>query len=143
MASSGLSATLAPNLSSAEDAYLIATFQQYVQALGTTITYMTQTTSGTSAYGQPNISYISSSITGVVTNLSKDEYQFVEPGLWPSHYAHFWVYQLIPQVGDRVLWHQIEWEIRNSFPMIIGQTTVYYKCLIRRVLVGGTLQAGG
>jgi hypothetical protein len=123
--------------------YIMNTYRQLIDMLGQPITYEIAQIIGEDQYEHPIITYTNKTINGFVSNITQDEYQYVETGFLPAHYANLWVYDADPQIGDHVVWMDIEWEVRGSYPMVIGTITVYYQCLIRRVLSSGTLQSGG
>jgi hypothetical protein len=150
-------------LSPMEKDYINLGYQQIIDISGLPITYKTMNIIGEDAYEHPIITYTNKTITAFITILRNDEYEYVEPGFLPNHYASMWVYCVTPQVGDHVVWQGIEWEVRNSIPKVIGNDTVYYQTVLRRVLArvpltgevgdgtdlgdttgsGGTLQSGG
>lgn len=129
-------------LSEIETGYLTETIEQFIGMMETNILYNVATPGTLDEYNNPVISYIGNNITGVITDLSAKEYQYVEPGFLPAHYSVLWTKALIPQVGDQVIWHNISWEVRNSIPIVIGPNTIYYQTILRR-LVTQNLQAGG
>jgi len=130
-------------LNAQETDYIVLTYHQIIDMLGLPLTYKIQQITGQDEYEHPVISFIVKTINGVVANLTTDEYSYVEVGFLPTHYANVWVYDAVPQIGDHVIWQDIEWEVRNSIPTVISNRTVYYRVLIRRILTDGTLQSGG
>jgi hypothetical protein len=138
-------------ISTQDAAYMALSFQQEVDMVGFLITYMIASIPTLNAYEQPTITYTSQTIQAVVgNNASEVEYEFGEVGFLPPHYASLWVYQVTPQIGDRLLWKDIMWEVRNSIPRVIGSYTIYYDVIIRRVIAAssdfgdtGTQTAGG
>jgi hypothetical protein len=150
-------------LSPMEKDYINLSYQQIIDMSGLPITYRIATIVGTDKYEHPIITYTDKTIVAFITILGNDEYEYVEPGFLPNHYAVMWVYCVTPQVGDHVVWQSIEWEVRNSIPKVIGGDTVYYQTILRRVLArvpltgeigdgtnlgdttgtGGTLKSGG
>lgn len=142
MSNSANSCIVSPNLTSLETSYIQNSFKQIVDTLGTTVTYKSQTLSGTNTYGMNVIGYTSQTINALLNNLSERDYSYVEPGFLPTHYADLWIYSLVPQVGDRVDWKGIEFEVRASLPQVAGSLVVYYRCILRRTLLP-TLGAGG
>ncbi len=117
-----------------EKDYINLSYQQIIDMSGLPITYRIATIVGEDAYEHPIITYTDKTIVAFVTILRNDEYEYVEPGFLPNHYASMWVYCVTPQVGDHVVWQGIEWEVRNSIPKVIGGDTVYYQTILRRVL---------
>ena len=119
--------------------------------VGLPITYMIASIPTLDEYEHPVITYTNLTIMAVVGNDSSEiEYELVDVGFLPSHYAKLWVYQVTPEIGDRLIWKDLVWEVRNSFPRVIGPTTLYPEVIIRRVLASspsfgetGTLTAGG
>jgi hypothetical protein len=138
-------------ISPQDAAYMALGYQQEIDMLGTPVTYYIASIPTKDEYEHPIITYTPLTIIAVIGNNASDiEYEFTEEGFLPSHYAKLWVYQVTPQVGDRVLWKDLMWEVRNSIPRVIGSLTLYYDVLIRRVIApstsfgpSGTLQAGG
>jgi hypothetical protein len=127
-----------------ETDYIVQSYQQIIDMAGLPVLYKIQQIVGEDEYEHPIINYIKKTIQGVVTNLYEDEYQYVEPGFLPTHYANLYVYDAVPQVGDHVVWEGIEWEVRGSYPAVIGDRTIYYQVIIRRVLgTGGTSGGAG
>jgi hypothetical protein len=112
--------------------HLKATFRQMIDMLGYTITYMSRSETGEDSYGHPTYTFTSQTFKSIVTNISDREYQFVEPGLLPTHYAKLFLYQVTPKIGDRVSYVNIEWEVRGIIPMTINGQVIYYETIIRR-----------
>ena len=112
--------------------HLKATLKQMIETLGYTITYMQRIDSGTDAYGHPIYSFTTQQFKAIVTNISDREYQFIEPGLLPTHYAKLFLYQVAPQIGDRINYVGIEWEVRGVIPMTLNGQVIYYETIIRR-----------
>jgi len=131
--------------------YIALTYRQMIDMTGIPITYRTQNIVGHDAYEHPIIKYTDSILTAFITIFTNVEYEYVEEGFLPNHYANMWIYCVAPQVGDHVVWQGIEWEVRNSIPKVIGNKTVYYQTVLRRVLANvppatpeqNTLNSGG
>jgi hypothetical protein len=131
--------------------YIALTYRQMIDMTGIPITYRTQHIVGHDAYEHPIIKYTDSILTAFITIFTNVEYEYVEEGFLPNHYASMWIYCVAPQVGDHVVWQSIEWEVRNSIPKVIGNKTVYYQTILRRVLANvppaapdpNTLNSGG
>lgn len=107
------------------------------------ILYNVLTQGTVDAYNNPTRTFVGHNITGVITDLSPTEYHYVEPGFVPAHYSVLWTKDITPEVGDQVTWHQLVWEVRNSVPIVIGQNTIYYQTILRRVINKGVISAGG
>ena len=129
-------------LSTQETDYMVNTFHEMIDMAGLPVLYKIQVISGVDAYEHPIITYREKTINGVISNITSDEYQYVETGMLPTHYANLWVYNVEPQIGDRVDWNDLEWEVRGSYPVVIGNRTVYYQVIIRRVLSTGATNKG-
>ena len=130
-------------LNAQETDYITNTYHQVIDMLGQPVLYKIQQQTSQDAYKHPIYSYIEKTISAVISNITADEYQYVEEGMLPVHYANLWLYDAIPQIGDHVVWHDIEWEVRGSYPSVIGYRTIFFQVLVRRVLTEGTLTAGG
>jgi hypothetical protein len=124
--------TLPTPLLNLEVEHLKATFKQMIETLGFPITYMSRTDSGEDSYGHPIYSFSNQTFKAIVTNISDREYQFVEPGLLPTHYAKLFLYQVTPKIGDRISYVNIEWEVRGIIPMTVNGQVIYYEVIIRR-----------
>jgi hypothetical protein len=129
-------------LTTGDTYYMQQTFTQLVYTLGIPLTYSIFAPTSFDSYGNPIPAYTQTTIVGVITDLSPKEYDLIEPGFEPTHYANFYTADLTPQVGDQVLWKGFNWEVRNSMPIVLGTQTIYHYALLRRVLQGGTLGAG-
>ena len=133
----------ASNLSAAEINYLLLSYNHFLQTLGTTITYMQATSTTTDSYLQPVVKYNSFQILAQITDITENEYQYMEPGLAPVHYCSLWTNQVTPQVGDHFIYHRIEWEIRNVFPVYAGTNAIiYFRTIARRAIITPNLTAG-
>jgi hypothetical protein len=127
-----------------EAAYVTLSYHQMIDMVGTPILYRIVQTITDDDYEHPNLTYYDQTIQGVIGNdMSQEPYEFVDVGFLPAHYAKVWVYQVTPEIGDRVVWKDLVWEVRNSIPRVIGSLTLYYDVILRRVLTEGTLTAGG
>lgn len=129
-------------LTPAETDYIVQAYHQVIDMAGLQILYKIMVVTGQDAYEHPIITYTPKTISGVVSNITQDEYQYVETGFLPTHYANLWVYDAIPQIGDHVVWQGIEWEVRGSYPSVIGDRTIFYQVIIRRVLGTGATSGG-
>jgi hypothetical protein len=129
-------------LTSQESDYIVNSYHQMIDMVGLPILYKIQNVTGFDPYEHPIIEYFEKTINGVLSNITQDEYQYVETGFLPTHYASLWVYDAVPQVGDHVVWEGIEWEVRGSYPAVIGDRTVYYQVILRRVLGTGATNGG-
>ncbi len=114
--------------------YIAISYRQQIDMIGIPITYRTQHIIGHGPYDHPIIEYTDSIVNAFITIFTNVEYEYVEEGFLPNHYANMWIYCTAPQVGDHVIWQGIEWEVRNSIPKVIGNKTVYYQTVLRRVL---------
>jgi hypothetical protein len=121
--------------------YVVLTFQQYIQVMGIPLTYKQRVDTGTNIYGQPTYTFSSVPIQGIVASLSQEEYQYIEPGFTPQHYAKLWQYTITnPQIGDHVVYQNIEFEIRGVWPRVVSSPetnqilTVFYQLLLRRII---------
>jgi hypothetical protein len=123
----------APPLSNSETQYIQTSYRQIIQELGQNITYEQLTSSGTDQYNNPILTFSNLTILGVVTEITRNEYIYIEPGLEPAHYAHLYEYQVVPNMLDRILWQGIEWTIRHFMPITIGGTVAYYDIMLRRL----------
>jgi hypothetical protein len=131
--------------------YIALTYRQMIDMVGIPILYRTQHILGHGPYEHPIITYTDSILNAFITIFTNVEYEYVEEGFLPNHYANMWIYCVAPQVGDHVVWQGIEWEVRNSIPKVIGNKTIYYQTILRRVLgnvppatpVPNTLNSGG
>jgi hypothetical protein len=137
-------------LTTQETDYIANTLHQMIDMAGLQVLYKIQTISSYDPYEHPVITFTEKTIQGIVANITSDQYDYTETGFLPQHYANLWVYDVVPQVGDHVIWSDIEWEVRDSYPILVGNRTVYYHVMIRRILAktytgetGGTLQSGG
>lgn len=126
-------------ISSDECNYIALTYHQQIDTIGTSITYNIQNIAQTDGYEHPVITYKPLTITAFLMAV-QSEYDYVEAGFLPTHYATMWVYQVEPEVGDRVTWQDIVWEVRSVIPKMFGNCLVYYDVLLRRVL---TRDSGG
>lgn len=124
-------------LNAQETDYIGLSYRQMIDMIGLQVLYKVQKIVGLDEYNHPIIEYNDHLVQAVISRLSDTEYDYVETGFLPTHYAKMWVYGIQPQIGDRVLWMGIMWEIRNSMPMVIGNVVVYYNVLLRRVLAAG------
>lgn len=112
--------------------HLKATLRHMIETLGYPITYYVRQDSGEDSYGHPIYSFTPQNFKAIVTNISDREYQFVEPGLLPTHYAKLFIYQVTPHIGDRISYVGIEWEVRGVIPMTLNGKLIYYEVIIRR-----------
>ena len=118
-------------------------YRQMIDMVGLPITFKIQKIVGGDGYGHPIIEYTPITVNAVVTDMANEPYEYTPEGFLPVHYANMWTYKAQPQIGDHVVWADIEWEVRNSFPKKIGTEVLYYRTVLRRVLSSGTLQSGG
>ena len=131
--------------------YIALTYRQMIDMTGIPITYRTQHIISHGSYDHPIIEYTNSIVNAFITIFTNVEYEYIEEGFLPNHYANMWIYCVAPQVGDHVVWQGIEWEVRNSIPKVIGNITIYYQTVLRRVLgnvppaapAPNTLNSGG
>ena len=123
--------------------YMATTYQQMIDTIGMSITYKIAKIDSLDQYEHPVYSYTDLTINAVVANMDEKEYDYVEVGFLPAHYSKLWVYQVTPEVGDRLLWMYILWEVRAGIPRVIANTVLYYDIIIRRVLSEGSLVSGG
>jgi len=123
--------------------YMATTYQQMIDTIGMSITYKIAKIDSLDQYEHPVYSYTDLTINAVVANMDEKEYDYVEVGFLPAHYSKLWVYQVTPEVGDRLLWMDILWEVRAGIPRVIANTVLYYDIIIRRVLSEGSLVSGG
>ena len=130
-------------LNAQELEYTVFSYHQQIDMIGQPITYLIQKITGYDSYQHPIIAYTPLTVQAVVTDMANEPYEYTEEGFLPIHYANMWTYAAQPEVGDHVVWQDIEWEVRNSFPKVIGNQTVFYRTVLRRVLSTGTLLSGG
>ncbi len=123
--------------------YTVISYRQMIDMVGLPITFKIQKIVGDDGYGHPIIEYTPITVNAVVTDMANEPYEYTPEGFLPVHYANMWTYKAQPQIGDHVVWQDIEWEVRNSFPKVIGNQTIFYRTVLRRVLSSETLQSGG
>ena len=124
--------SIAPRLTGMEEQYITAAYRQIIDETGQDIIYKKRSVSGTDTYDNPIITYTQQTITGLVTEITRDSYIYIEPGLEPSHIARLYEYRIIPNIDDHIIWQNIEWTIRHFIPLTIGNVVAYYDILIRR-----------
>ncbi len=105
-------------------------FAMIVQMGGNTdVTYQMAMRSGSDDYGNPVVSYSSTTITAIVQPVDEKEVNFMEPGLNPQNYAkiYFSHPDIVPTTQDRFTWNSIQFEIRYAYPTSFADNIVYYK----------------
>jgi hypothetical protein len=131
---------LPATLTSQDVTHMQLTYQQYIQANGLLVNYYPMTPTGVDAYGQATYSSTPQQILAVLSDITSEEFRLVEPGFLPTQYAVLWEYQVTPNIGDRVAWENIWWEIRGVYPTVIDNQIIFYKTLIRRIIMPSNLQ---
>jgi hypothetical protein len=133
---------LGPKLTTQDYQYIKNTWKQYINMAGMPVTYETRVDGPLDIYNQPTFTFTNTTVYALISQITKLEYRFIEEGLLPPHDAKLWVYTTNaavsnaapPKPNDRVIWENIEFEIRGVFPVTVGTAVVYYEIMLRRLI---------